>query len=121
MEQRSNGLGALWRARHGHRSMSLAPVPRPLGSGSPLLARGGPPVISSSRGRRFTREHFAQPVEGSVACARVGTKRSAAGLFLLVGGSLTRELERGSPAGAPDGAWVKAASAGFGSTGPSTG
>src|SRR5882672_1473658 len=60
----------------------------------PLLARGGPPVISPSRGRRFTREHSAQPVEGSVACDRVGTKRWAAELFLLVGGSRTRELER---------------------------
>src|ERR1700730_1967585 len=65
------------------------------------------------------REHFAQLVEGSVACARVGTKVSAAGLFLLVGGSLTRELERGSAARVPDGAWVKAASAGCGSTRPS--
>src|SRR5882762_8943428 len=93
IKQRSNCLGALWRARHGDRSMSLAPVPRFLGSGFSSLARGGPPVISPSRGRRFTREHFAQLVEGSVACARVGRKRSAAGLFLLVGGSLTLELE----------------------------
>src|SRR6266850_1267082 len=84
-KQRSNCLGALWRARNGNRAMSRAQAHRLLGSGSPSLARGGPPVISPSRGRRFTREHFAQPVERSVACARVGTKRSAAGLFLLVG------------------------------------
>src|SRR5437879_6576539 len=38
---------------------------------------------------------------------RVGTNRSAAGLFFLVGGSLTRELERGSPNRGPDGARVK--------------
>jgi len=100
MEQRSNGLGALWRARHGHRAMSRAPVHRLLGSGSPSLARGGPPVISPSRGRRFTREHFAQLVEGSVACP--GWDQKVGGEAVLVGRRLAhRELERGSRAGAP--------------------
>src|ERR1700730_14980182 len=102
-KQRSDCLRALWRARHGHRSMSLAPVPRFLGSGR-------------TAGHLVAPRAEAQSFAFCSACRRLRRVRScwdqkvAAGLFLLVGGSLTRELELGSPAGAPDGAWVKAAS-----------